>query len=304
MVFRTELTASFHGEGELDLPHTGPDEAWIITFTEQKGDTVDGYYAVPQQESVPFTELTPIDPESLEPTADPDPVWWAMARSTVESGTVNSAGELVLKRTDGKTMSAGKVKGEPGKDGAPGRDGKDGAPGRDGKDGAPGRDGKDGLPGRDAVLLSGDPYKYVVDETAGRVVRVWDYLNNREQMIYGNTGWRDISRFVPDYISGALLIKRENNTTWLRFENLRAADQTTTWSIWSGLIPAGFRFNESGYNYHPLAPQSASYAPGPMRTDRYGGITVYLAQGGKIMQGTVSWSTGEPWPTTLPGVAA
>lgn len=160
-------------------------------------------------------------------------------------------------------------------------------------DGRPGDAGEDGAPGN-ATLR--------VDTSVGKRVFISD--GTTEHMISGDIGWRNISSSVPGYLSGALLIKRENNTTWLRFDNLQAEDQSTTWSIWSGVIPSGFRFSEIGYDYQPLAPQSSSYATGPMRTDRFGGITVYLVQGEKTMQGTVSWITGEPWPTTLPGTPA
>jgi len=124
VVMRTRVPAVTENEKVvLKLAATSPGNAWQIVIRDQGGDTIEGWYSVPDVESINFTELAQVDPDSLEPTAEPDPAWWAMANATVESGTVNSAGELVLKRTDGKTMNAGRVKGDRGPAGSKGNDG-------------------------------------------------------------------------------------------------------------------------------------------------------------------------------------
>lgn len=146
----------------VTLHQTGPDSAWLITITSRNHDDVHGYYAVPAPtmvdgEEVPrlFNDLPMVDPDSLEPTAEPEPIWWAMARSTVTGGDVDSEGDLILTHYDGKTTNAGRVRGLPGADGKPGTDGRDGRPG-------PG-----GAPGVSVVLAE-------IDENGDLIV----YLSN------------------------------------------------------------------------------------------------------------------------------
>jgi len=290
LVFRTALTEQINAEEKgVELKATGPGEAWIITVSEQSGDKVSGYYKVPDVESVYFHELTEVDPESLEPDGTPEPEWWAMARSTVNSGSVNVEGDLVLKRTDGKTVNAGRVKGEPGRDGAPGRAG---TPGRDGVD------GKDGAPGKDAVLLSGDPYKYVIDQSAGRVVRVWDYLNNREQLIYGDTGKRVITH--PLVASGNIFLLRQNNTVNLIGEALKINGSGTVNVL--GLIPSGFLPRGTVFG-SPRVFWSTD-TNNAYRITFQGTLAVSSVSSSTQINISETWITNDPWPATLPGVAA
>ena len=61
--------------------------------------------------------------------------------SCVVKSEINVDGELVFTLSDGSTINAGVVKGEPGVQGEPGKDGENGADGKDGADGEPGADG-------------------------------------------------------------------------------------------------------------------------------------------------------------------
>lgn len=147
LVFRSTIPLQVDGEvATLDLPVSGYGEAWLINAIDSRGDAVSGYYKIPDVESVYFHDLEQVDPDTLEPTAEPEAEWWIMARSTVTGGTVNEVGDLILKRNDGNTVNAGRVKGDAGKNGVDGKDGKDG---RDGIDGTNGRDGVDGIDGQD-----------------------------------------------------------------------------------------------------------------------------------------------------------
>lgn len=119
------FTIKFNKPFIVDLEATTPGWAWKITVTTG-ADTFVGYYAVTRDSD--FTKLVSVDPESLEPDTEPEPAWWAMARSTVNGGEVID-GHLWLTRADGTRFDAGVVQGSPGKDG---RDGVDGSPGRDG----------------------------------------------------------------------------------------------------------------------------------------------------------------------------
>lgn len=145
--------------------------------------------------------------------------------------------------------------------------------------------------------------QYTIKETAGRVVTVWDYLNNREQMIYGDTGWRNISSLITGLVSGSIWVRRTGNTVTIRFDDLIVTDQGTTGVNWSGLISSGFRYEAAGFAYLPLSPSSSSHSTGGARIDRSGNLYIYNMSGGKRARGIASWPTGEPWPTTLPGVA-
>ena len=126
----------------IDLHHTGVDGAWLITISSHNNDNVHGFYAVPAPVMVdgvevpkPFNDLIMVDPDSLEPSEDPDPIWWAMARSTVTGGSVDGNGDLILTHHDGKITNAGRVKGDRGERGLRGLPGRDGTNGLNGADG-------------------------------------------------------------------------------------------------------------------------------------------------------------------------
>ena len=126
----------------IDLHQTNLDGAWLITISSHNNDIVHGFYAVPAPEMVdgvevpkPFNDLLMVDPDTLEPSEDPDPIWWAMARNTVTDGTVDGNGDLILTHHDGKTTNAGRVKGDRGERGLRGLPGRDGTNGLNGADG-------------------------------------------------------------------------------------------------------------------------------------------------------------------------
>lgn len=137
LVTRSQLRESDSRPFILDLAPTGLGQAWIITVSPDNGDSFSGYYKVPAGDTVNFTDLIEVDPESLDATDVPDPEWWAVANSTINSGKVVND-HLILTRNDGVEVDAGNVRGLPGQDGV---DGVNGAPGEDGVNGSPGRDG-------------------------------------------------------------------------------------------------------------------------------------------------------------------
>lgn len=137
---------------------------------------------------------------------------------------------------------------------------------------------------------------YTIDQTAGRVVKVWDYLNNREQMVYGDTGWRTLP--VTGGQAGALRIRRTDATVTLAFSNVRNAASGT---VLIGEAPLGFRPFQTvpgmvqDSNSMRVA-QALSYAPYSIQVLGVGLANSYLT-------GVISWPTNETWPTTLPGSA-
>jgi len=129
-----------------ELTNNSDPNFWHISITSDTYDNISGFYIIYKDDF--FSNLIEVDPSSIPEDADPDAAWWAMARSTVNSGQV-VGDDLILERTDGVKVNAGNVRGMAGKDGADGKDGQDGAPGKDGLPGVDGKDGQDGVPGKD-----------------------------------------------------------------------------------------------------------------------------------------------------------
>lgn len=149
------VSAAIEGEAlEVHLAPTGLGHAWIITLLSKGGDSISGWYKVPDVESVYFHKLEEVDPETMEPESEPDPEWWIMARSTVSGAEMTSSGELVLKRSDGATINVGKVKGgkgDKGDTGARGAKGDKGDRGDKGDKGVKGDKGDKGDKGEPGV---------------------------------------------------------------------------------------------------------------------------------------------------------
>lgn len=144
VVARNSIREIFVGtEKTIELPSTPLGVAMKIVINSNHAEPIEGYYKIPNVESISFTKLVEIDPETLE-AGEPEPEWWAVANATVNSGKV-VGDRLILARTDGVEVDAGNVRGLPGKDGEDGKDGARGLPGRDGYDGVAGQDGLDGV---------------------------------------------------------------------------------------------------------------------------------------------------------------
>lgn len=139
-----------------------------------------------------------------------------------------------------------------------------------------------------------------IDESAGRVVKVWDYLNQREQMIYGDTGDRDISALLTN-ATGKAYISRVGNLVTLDLDGI-----LPTADLESGVTfltpPAGFR--PSLRRDFPLP---ASATANLWRSAFFfagGGLGVWLPSVGDSYRTTLTYRTTEPWPASLPGVPA
>lgn len=143
----------------------------------------------------------------------------------------------------------------------------------------------------------------VFDETAGLAVKAWDYLNQREQLIYGETGIRDITALAPNVTSGKLYLYRDGNAVTLIFDVVQMSGATGTSydMIASGGIPTGFRPTRTFWFNGIDGP------PGSRRigVSALGWVPVYLSPvPGDVYRGTITWRTTQPWPNSLPGVAA
>lgn len=130
-----------------------------------------------------------------------------------------------------------------------------------------------------------------VDQTAGRAIYTWDDSNVREQLIYGDTGRRDItSLFGASVTAGRVLIQRYGRHVTITLDNVTVPSGAPTVV---GIIPVGFRTTSAGVFPVGYSPNTATiWGDGninlPTGSGRYGSFT-YL--------------TEQPWPTSLPGTA-
>lgn len=149
---------------------------------------------------------------------------------------------------------------------------------------------------------------YRVDQTAGRAVYKWDPVNNREQLIYGDTGLRNVSgdtNWVNAFVNtgvavsgGVLYIRRIDYRvdTLIQFTKTVGGSVTATSAIPAGYQPSTI-YTNTGTNsaieiqryYHPGGGSS-------------GIIQGNLPTGGAFSM-QLSWVTNDAWPTTLPGTA-
>ena len=136
-----------------------------------------------------------------------------------------------------------------------------------------------------------------IDQTAGRAAYTWDYLNNREQLVYGDTGRRNISSSIPTAVSGSVILARQGYTVMLILADFLDSSPNTNVN-WNGIIPIGFR--PSNWIYMPIpSSRTMTIQNGGNVTCVSGGVTPNTV----VYQGCLTWRTEEAWPTTLPGTA-
>lgn len=110
---------------------------WEITVTITGVASWTDYVIVPDNTAgLDYTDLPKLDPLTLEPTATPDPAWWAEIDALKAMGGVKGGD------------------GAPGAPGTPGTPGAPGTPGTPGAPGEPGDDGQDGDDGKSAYELA------------------------------------------------------------------------------------------------------------------------------------------------------
>lgn len=149
-----------------------------------------------------------------------------------------------------------------------------------------------------------------VDQTAGRAIYTWDNVNNREQLAYGDTGWRDVSAVTAwtDAIFPAGVVtasgyparvRRIGYNIELHFGIDKAASGTPSAAA---AIPLGFR---------PVSGAAVAAIGGTsglalFRAFHSGGTSLLVIQSTVAITGgsiTITYSTNDPWPTALPGTA-
>lgn len=149
-----------------------------------------------------------------------------------------------------------------------------------------------------------------VDQTAGRAMYAWDPLNNREQLIYGDTGWRNIAEMLVNGwavgAGGAIGLRRVGSTVRLSLRNLDPA--AATHNTFLAGIPNAFKPRTNNVRL-PLAIRQGESATvmssvvvrsyeSDAQTPRAMGVI-----GDQYTAVDVMWDTIATWPSTLPGVA-
>lgn len=147
-----------------------------------------------------------------------------------------------------------------------------------------------------------------VDETAGRAIYTWDDLNNREQRVFGDTGFRSIGTLMQNGwtlgSAGGLFIRRSDDLVTLMGYNIDGSAATSTTIINNSDIP-GFQpaigsqrlpiIRDGGTTLAALIVSSNATLGGILLPT--GGII------GSIQYWAAQWTTTQAWPTSLPGNA-
>jgi hypothetical protein len=142
-----------------------------------------------------------------------------------------------------------------------------------------------------------------VDQTAGRAIYQWDDANNREQLIYGDTGVRDVKLDIKNGWTVSLMsLRRVGSMVTFGFYSMNPAAKTdpVAYSMPSGFRPASYGGN-LGFQvktaFSPFTDNVSISGAGDV-TPPAGGIS------GSGIISLVTFSTSDAWPTTLPGTAS
>lgn len=151
------------------------------------------------------------------------------------------------------------------------------------------------LPSRLSLLDGQGQRGYIVKQQAGRTVSVWDYLNNREQLIYGDTGVRKLTPNALFTDSGQeVTVSREGKTVSVTGWRL-AATSAPTGDVVVVSLPSGFR----PHNLSRLADMTFRGRPLSVASN---GDLIINAPVAPVDHFNITFRTNDPWPTTLPGV--
>lgn len=155
------------------------------------------------------------------------------------------------------------------------------------------------------------PWQFIstqrVDQTAGRAIYTWDDVNNREQLIYGDTGPRNIEDLLSPDFTGRAFTRRSGATVqvWGEITPADSVDVTSEVPILTQALPNGFN------------PSSVAWVRTPFRVSA-GDKDVHFRVANPVhvrsFAGTwgsntsarflLSWMTTDTWPTILPGTAS
>lgn len=322
------------GQVIVDLEPTG--DGWAWSMRESVGGGSDGlYFTIPTDlgKVLNFTDLEMVDPDTLDPVADPVAAWWAELDHTVTGGEVQGD-SLVLSRRGGETFNAGDVRGAQGTSVTDATQPEAGMLVLELSDGTattpvtlpPGPaptvawDGpKLIVNGRSSPDLTGPAATSSVryDTSAGDAVYVSD--GAMERLLSYDSGWRDIGDLLSPGLSkssslGSALIRRENNSVTVMLKvDVKSGPITQLLPD----VPYGFRggptfrYDNSVFTANSTGAGASSLEPTHVGVI-YPSSTAATLQTGSSTPlpnpGTVAWTvtyaTMDGLPATLPGKPA
>ena len=145
-----------------------------------------------------------------------------------------------------------------------------------------------------------------IDNTAGRVIYTWDETAGREQLIYGDTGWRVITGELLNGFTGTLQIRRLNDRVSLRGTLNRPPGVSMNDLTWYA-IPNAFRADNTTWVYFPTRGAAVGDIMWIYRKDTeiaFNGVPTAANTDGNQVRFEISWSTNRTWPSELPGTAS
>lgn len=132
------------------------------------------------------------------------------------------------------------------------------------------------------------------DQTAGRVVKAWDHLNKREQIIYGDTGRRNIAPLAA-MTEGSVTVRRYGSVVTVAMDAAKFSNAGTF--TLAGVMPYGFRPDAS---FHGIAINLGATDGNRLSISTAGNVSIYTYAGGWV-RFYATYSTLDSWPATLPG---
>lgn len=140
-----------------------------------------------------------------------------------------------------------------------------------------------------------------IDKTAGLAIYSWDEQAQRDQLTYGDTGWRQLSGVLENgWTANTLLIRRIGRDVIVRGYYLNPAAATSDTFV---LIPAGFRRSTISVALPVVLSNT-----GALAYISVAATALTAPRGVGIVGSTVAWEiryeVDEAWPTILPGSAS
>ena len=146
---------------------------------------------------------------------------------------------------------------------------------------------------REFALADSGGAPYTIEQTAGMVVKAWDHQKSRDQLIYGDTGWRDVTALAGAVVTGGVIrIKRDAQTVTLHLDQLKVSGTGAIIDL--PVIPVGFQ-NVRWFRQQLAFGETVRVAADNLRLES--------ALTADTFDGMISWPATQSWPTTLPGVA-
>lgn len=138
-----------------------------------------------------------------------------------------------------------------------------------------------------------------IDESAGRAIYKWDDINSREQLTYGDTGWRDI---VASHGNGTFVVLKLRRVGYIvELICIGWVPPLNGAGTLAVNIPSGFS------SLHTRAFTATDNTGSIIRALTIGSVGTVVVGGNSTSSNinfSVSWFTSDTWPTTLPGIVS